>query len=136
MIPASLDHGEFQKLLENFSSSMPGLLASHIATSDLSTSISRHFALMETPFTIAVVGQMRAGKSTLINALVGADLAVTGVNETTATINWFRHATLERTGVFRVVWKDRPAEDFPISEIRQWIGDSAKARETRCHRFI
>lgn len=131
MTPASLDPAEFQKLIERFATSMPTLLAENRCTADLARSIGALFAPLESPFTIAIVGQMRAGKSSLINALVGADLAVTGVNETTATINWFRHAPKERTRFFRAVWRDRPAEDFPLEEISQWVGDSNKAKATR-----
>jgi len=131
MNPASLDPAEFQKLIERFATSVPTLLAENRCTADLARSIGALFAPLESPFTIAIVGQMRAGKSSLINALVGADLAVTGVNETTATINWFRHAPKERTRFFRAVWRDRPAEDFPLEEISQWVGDSNKAKATR-----
>ena len=38
-----------------------------------------------------MVGQVKAGKSTFVNALLGGDLAVVGELETTATINYFRH---------------------------------------------
>jgi DNA-directed RNA polymerase subunit F len=44
---------------------------------------------------VAVVGQVKGGKSTLINALLGEDLAETGTTETTATINYFRYGTPE-----------------------------------------
>ena len=36
---------------------------------------------------VAVVGRVKAGKSTFINALLGEDLAKVGPTETTATIN-------------------------------------------------
>ncbi|HKP51293.1 MAG TPA: dynamin family protein [Chloroflexia bacterium] len=41
--------------------------------------------------TVAVVGRVKAGKSSFINALIGQDLAKTGTTETTATINHFRY---------------------------------------------
>lgn len=41
-------------------------------------------------FQIAVVGILKAGKSTLLNALIGADLAPTGLNSTTAALTKFR----------------------------------------------
>jgi len=40
--------------------------------------------------TIAVVGRVKTGKSSFINALLGDDLAAVGAQETTATINYFR----------------------------------------------
>lgn len=43
------------------------------------------------PCVVAIVGKMKAGKSTFINAFLGKDLAKVGVTETTATINYFRY---------------------------------------------
>ena len=43
------------------------------------------------PCVVAVVGRVKAGKSTFMNALLGDDLAKVGVTETTATINAFRY---------------------------------------------
>ena len=43
-----------------------------------------------TPCVLAVAGKVKAGKSYLINALLGVDLAMTGNTETTATINVFK----------------------------------------------
>ncbi len=44
------------------------------------------------PVRLAVVGEFNAGKSTLINALIGTDAAPTGVLPTTATIHHLRWA--------------------------------------------
>ena len=135
MTSASLDPAAFQKLIERFAIELPELLSVHPSTAELSRGCEQLFSVFETPFTLAVIGQMRTGKSSLINTLVGADLAITGVNETTATVNWFRHGKQDRTGFFRVFWKDRPAEDFPLQEIQKWVGDSDRARATRCLEF-
>ena len=43
------------------------------------------------PVRVAVVGEFNAGKSTFINALVGADIAPTGVLPTTATLHLLRY---------------------------------------------
>ena len=40
---------------------------------------------------LAVAGRVKAGKSSFINAFLGQDLALVGVTETTATINYFRY---------------------------------------------
>ena len=44
------------------------------------------------PCIVAVVGQVKAGKSSFINALLRGDLAKVGTSETTATINQFRYS--------------------------------------------
>ena len=44
------------------------------------------------PICIAIVGEFNAGKSTFINALMGADVAPTGVLPTTATLHHLRYA--------------------------------------------
>ncbi len=47
---------------------------------------------MERPLRVAVVGEFNAGKSTFINALIGADVAPTGVLPTTASLHWLSWA--------------------------------------------
>jgi ATPase subunit of ABC transporter with duplicated ATPase domains len=57
----------------------------------LSSELERLSGQVDQPCVVAVVGRMKAGKSTFINALLGEDLAKVGVTETTATINYFRY---------------------------------------------
>jgi GTPase SAR1 family protein len=49
-------------------------------------------AQIERPMTVAVVGRIKAGKSTMTNALLGAELAPTGPVECTYNVNWFHYA--------------------------------------------
>ena len=58
---------------------------------EVSIEMERLANTVEQPCVVAVVGRVKAGKSTFINALLGSDLATTGTNETTATINYFRY---------------------------------------------
>jgi small GTP-binding protein len=60
-------------------------LESVAAIADLSAERSR-------PVRVAVVGEFNAGKSTFINALIGADVAPTGVLPTTASLHHLRWA--------------------------------------------
>jgi hypothetical protein len=88
------------------------------------------------PLNLAVVGQMRSAKSTLVNALVGEDLTEVGVVETTATVNWLRFAETSRVGTFQVHWREeggpeQPSEVFPLKRLKEWIGESDHARRTR-----
>jgi hypothetical protein len=131
-----LDYKEFTSLVDHFANELTPLLTSHHKTRDFAPRVQRLLQFAETRFTLAVVGQMRAGKSSLLNALIGADLAMVGVNETTATINCFTYGTGKQTQGFRVHWKGRPHEDKDLSEKEQWIGESALAKDTRKLEFF
>lgn len=48
---------------------------------------------LNTPCVLAVAGKVKAGKSFLVNALLGVDIAMTGTTETTATVNIFKKGT-------------------------------------------
>ncbi len=60
-------------------------LESVVAVAELAAERSR-------PVRLAIVGEFNAGKSTFINALIGADVAPTGVLPTTATLHHLRWA--------------------------------------------
>ena len=57
------------------------------------TSVS---ARLREPVRIAVVGRVKAGKSTLVNALLGQRVAPTDVSECTRVVTWFRYGHPER----------------------------------------
>jgi predicted GTPase len=59
------------------------------------------------PCVVAVVGRVKAGKSTFINALLGQDLAKVGTTETTATINYFRYGQAKPDRPIRCYWRGR-----------------------------
>ena len=83
------------------------------------------------PFNIAVFGRMKTGKSSLINALLGENLAITGVTETTATINVITHSdSADELGHFTVHWKDAIPQILPLEELSaSWSGKSDNALE-------
>jgi hypothetical protein len=74
------------------------------------------------PFTLAVVGRMKTGKSTLLNSLIGFPLALSDVEEATATINWIRYGTGDQTGRMIVHWRDGRNEIVPRDRIAEWSG--------------
>lgn len=124
--------------LRHFSAQTPQILRRLKFIEEFAPEIERSLAIAEAPFTLAVVGQMRVGKSTLINALVGAELAIPGVTETTATVNWFRHGTPEQAGKFRVVWNDLAdsSDEYDLADKHQWSGNSELAARTRFLEFF
>ncbi|MEU0542859.1 dynamin family protein [Nocardia sp. NPDC005978] len=51
---------------------------------------------MDEPLRVALAGQLKAGKSTLLNALVGQDIAPTDATECTRLVTWYRHGVAPR----------------------------------------
>mgnify|MGYP006424665559 CR=1 FL=1 len=86
------------------------------------------------PFTVAVVGRMKTGKSTIINALAGSPIAITDVEEATATINFLCYGDCEQSKSFIVHYKNGFSETLPLDKLAQWTGkDHAvinRAKET------
>ncbi len=123
------DSAEIGVLVESFCERIPKLLAEHSVTADLVPRVVGLGEQAQTPFTVAIVGPMRVGKSSLINAILEKDLAETGVTETTATINWIHYG--DDPSQVRIHWKDRPPEVIPRAELINWTGDSQNAANTR-----
>jgi replication fork clamp-binding protein CrfC len=48
------------------------------------------------PIRIALAGTLKAGKSTLVNALVGEEIAPTDATEATRIVTWFRHGPVPK----------------------------------------
>ena len=56
----------------------------------------------EAPLRVSIAGKIKAGKSTLLNALIGARLAAADAAECTKVVTWYRHGdtlTVEGEGV-------------------------------------
>jgi ribosome biogenesis GTPase A len=67
------------------------------------------------PMRVAVVGKIKAGKSTMINALLGEYLVSTGPEELTFNVNWLKY---DENSYLRVYFKDnRPTEIKSIGEL-------------------
>ncbi|HET9992362.1 MAG TPA: dynamin family protein, partial [Kofleriaceae bacterium] len=69
--------------------------------------IARAAAALDQPLLVTVMGEFSSGKSTFVNAFIGADVAPTGITPTTATINVVRYGR-ERGG--RIIGADGTVE--------------------------
>ena len=63
------------------------------------------------PCVVAVVGRVKVGKSTFVNALLGQDLAKVGTTETTATINYFSYGDPDPERPVRCHWRGGQVTD-------------------------
>jgi tetratricopeptide (TPR) repeat protein len=59
--------------------------------------VARSAASLDQPLLVTVMGEFSSGKSSFVNAFIGADVAPTGITPTTATINVVRYGR-ERGG--------------------------------------
>ncbi len=79
------------------------------------------------PMRVAIAGRVKAGKSTLLNALVGERLAPTDAGECTRMISWYRHglgyrvaATLPSGGQRELTFaRDTGALDIKLGELSE-----------------
>lgn len=69
------------------------------------------------PLLVAVMGEFNAGKSSLVNALAGADVAPVGVTPTTATINVLRYGS----GGGRVSYHDGTTRDLGPASVGPFL---------------
>jgi len=74
------------------------------------------------PLCVAVMGEFNAGKSSFVNALVGADIAPVGVTPTTATLNVFRHGAPSG----RAIYLDGRVEDIAGRDLPRFLQEIAE----------
>jgi hypothetical protein len=55
-----------------------------------------HLARLDEPLRVAIAGRLKAGKSTLLNALIGERLAATDAGECTRIVTWYVNGPAER----------------------------------------
>lgn len=83
---------------------------------------------LETPLRVAVVGIMKAGKSTFMNALMGADILYTGDLETTYTVCWFRYGAVP---ALTVCFRDGQQLETAFEELEKWSVRKYEAENPR-----
>ena len=76
-----------------------------------SSQVENMLERVDQPCELAIVGEVKAGKSSFVNALLDSNLAMVGETEMTATINFFKYGHPEdKNKPVRVVWEDGSEE--------------------------
>lgn len=70
----------------------------------------------ERPLRVAVLGEFNAGKSTFLNALLGEDVAPTGILPTTATLHWLSWAA---DPFARILVNNRPDRLVALPDLKR-----------------
>ncbi len=87
---------------------------------DLYPLLERAQERLSQPVRLAIIGQIKAGKSTLVNALLGRRLAVTRKVEATYRVNEFRYGQPEGIAAY---YRDANGsvrkQDYPLSSLEQ-----------------
>jgi tetratricopeptide (TPR) repeat protein/GTPase SAR1 family protein len=90
--------------------------------------VARAAANLDQPLLVTVMGEFSSGKSSFVNAFIGADVAPTGITPTTATINVVRYGR-ERGG--RIVSADGSVRelgwDALMAHLRGLSAEAARA---------
>lgn len=61
--------------------------------------LDEYAARLDEPLRVAVAGMVKAGKSTLLNAIIGEEIAPTDAGECTRVVTWYRYADTPRVTV-------------------------------------
>ena len=125
----------FKKLSEKEYFKSTDTLKGNTFFKEINTEISRYISDSKNPsYQIAIVGAVKAGKSTLINALIGYDLASTNVTPETATLTKIK--TTEKNSItvkfysreeWKKIWND--AQKSTNATIFKEEFDNLKAKE-------
>ena len=67
-----------------------------------------HARRLREPLRVAIAGMVKAGKSTLLNAIIGEEIAPTDAAECTKVVVWYRHGATPRITMHRRSGEERP----------------------------
>ncbi|WP_081747339.1 dynamin family protein [Arthrobacter sp. Br18] len=73
----------------------------------LRTELESYAQRLNEPLRVAVAGMVKAGKSTLLNAIIGEEVAPTDTGECTRIVTWYRYADTPRITLYPLVGKPR-----------------------------
>ncbi|PPB49599.1 GTP-binding protein [Arthrobacter pityocampae] len=78
------------------------------------TELEGYAQRLREPLRVAVAGMVKAGKSTLLNAIIGEEIAPTDTGECTRIVTWYRYAATPRIILHPVDGEPRP---LPLTRV-------------------
>ena len=78
---------------------------------------------IDSPLQLAIIGQISSSKSTLVNALLGAEIVEMGWKETTYNVSWIKYGSSDSD--IKVVYKDGNTKMIKRAEWESWSNQSA-----------
>jgi small GTP-binding protein len=106
-------------------SELLGRLDAHahaIGALDLAAQVAELATERSRPVRLAIVGEFNAGKSTFINALIGSEVAPTGILPTTATLHHLRFSPDRFAKILFDRGHDPPERIVALGELRATLG--------------
>lgn len=85
--------------------------------------------LAEDRFTLAVLGQFKRGKSSLMNAIIGRELLPTGVLPLTSAITVLKYGPAERLVIRREDWS--LPEELPVAALADYVTEEGNPSNQR-----
>lgn len=104
-----------QKQTEEFFAEGINLTKAYLGLRGLQRKMERFREQLSQPMRVAIVGKIKSGKSTIMNALLGEYLVPTGKLEATFNINWLKYG--EKQALVVHFKDDRPPETRTIEEL-------------------
>ena len=92
--------------------------------SSLQSLIEQTLLHIAEPMQLAVIGNISSSKSTLVNALLGAEVVGMGMMETTYNVSWIKYGSLEQD--VKAVFKDGHEDTIARANWEQWMNQSAE----------
>ena len=102
-----------------------GFAARTPALVSLAVGAGRALEAFDRPLLVAVMGEFNAGKSSFVNALVGEEIAPTGVTPTTATVNVLRHGAAAGA---RIVFHDGTTRELGPASVSPFLRELSDAQ--------
>lgn len=82
---------------------------------------------------IAVVGEFKRGKSTLVNAILGSSLLPTGVLPLTNIVTLIEHGP---TPSLEVTFRDRPPLEAPVDQLPDFVAEAGNPENRKKVRYV